>query len=264
MSDVIPVRDKGIPGSTLKIIAIITMLIDHIGAAILEPYLVKMGAEDLMMLRSFDYPTPILIVGITDFVLRLIGRIAFPIFCFLLIEGFYHTKSRLKYALRLFVFALIAEVPFDLAFNSEILEFAHQNVFLTLLLGLLSIWAYEAFHDRFPDVNKWYKAFGDILIIFVAILISILIKNDYTISGVTAIYLMNVYRQRKKSFVWEQGAGCVFLTLWNLMEVTSLLTIPLVKKYNGQKGLNLKYVFYAFYPVHLLILYAISYFLVGR
>ena len=267
MTNIIPVRDKGIPGSTLKLIAIVTMLIDHIGAAVLETYLTKEGAGKLISLENMnygDYPAGIVAMVFCDYVLRLIGRIGFPLFCFLLIEGFYHTKSRLKYAIRLAGFALISEVPFDLAFNNAVLEYSHQNVFFTLLLGLLSLWANEWFHEHFGGKNKWYLLFGDLLILSIAIVLSVLLRNDYTICGVTAIYLMNIYRQRKESYTWEQGAGCVFLTIWNIMEFTSLLTIPMVKRYNGQKGLNMKYVFYIFYPAHLTILYLISNYLVGR
>ncbi|MBP3544518.1 MAG: hypothetical protein J6J86_09845, partial [Lachnospiraceae bacterium] len=121
---------KGLAGSTLKIIAIITMFIDHIGAAIFENNEITMC---VMAKGEHAY----VIWGLADLVLRLIGRIAFPIFCFLLVEGFLHTRDVKKYALRLGAFCLISEIPFNLAFFGQPLYAGHQNVFFTLLIGLL-------------------------------------------------------------------------------------------------------------------------------
>ena len=109
---------KGIPGSTLKIIAIVTMLIDHIAAVVLDGYLQKVGFYERMINMFVLAPTETTmtkVIYIVDMMMRLIGRLGFPLFCFLLVEGFYFTKSRTRYAFRLFLFALISEIPFDLA-----------------------------------------------------------------------------------------------------------------------------------------------------
>lgn len=121
---------KGLSGSTLKLIAIITMLIDHIGAAVIARLLIA-GQGSEMLYKIY-------------YAMRAVGRVAFPIFCFLLVEGFFYTGSRKKYALRLFGFALLSEIPFDLAFSGKILEFGYQNVFFTLLIGLLTIMLFDA------------------------------------------------------------------------------------------------------------------------
>ena len=107
---------KGLTGSTLKIIAMIAMLIDHIGAAVLVRVIRSTG--DMSLYEGYT-------------ILRKIGRIAFPIFCFLLVEGFIHSSDKKKYALRLGIFALLSEVPFDLAFQSKVVGFEYQNVFFT-------------------------------------------------------------------------------------------------------------------------------------
>ena len=119
-------RRIGLTGSTLKLIAIVTMFIDHVGAAIV--------ARILLQYRA-DIPVITAICGVMDYhtlyvvymTLRTIGRIAFPIFCFLLVEGFLHTRDSRKYAMRLGIFALVSEIPFDLAFSSALLEFEYQH-----------------------------------------------------------------------------------------------------------------------------------------
>ena len=124
----------------LKWIALITMFIDHIGAIILEKGAISAYNQGLPTALSYDVS---LLLSKMDFFIRQIGRISFPIFCFLLVEGFYHTSNRKKYALRLFLFACISEIPFDLCFRGKILEFSYQNVMFTLLIGFLTMWAIE-------------------------------------------------------------------------------------------------------------------------
>ena len=117
-------KKRGLSGAVLKWIALVTMLIDHIGLTVVYQALIydrDLWLNDTMMTLYA--------------VLRSVGRLAFPLFCFLLAEGFRHTSSRGKYLLRLAVFALLSEIPFDLAVNSRVIEFSSQNVFFTLLLG---------------------------------------------------------------------------------------------------------------------------------
>ena len=131
------VKQQGISGYWLKVIAVISMLIDHTSAVILE------------QIPGLENPA---------FLMRIIGRLAFPIYCFLLVEGFYHTRRRAKYAGRLFLFALISEVPFDLAFSRRMWDFSSNNVFFTLLFGLLVIWGVEGLKQEhrspFPSLSS--------------------------------------------------------------------------------------------------------------
>lgn len=108
------VKQQGISGYWLKVIAVVSMLIDHTSAVILE------------QIPGLEAPA---------FFMRIIGRAAFPIYCFLLVEGFYHTRSRAKYAGRLFLFALISEVPFDLAFSRRMWDFPAAMSFLLCCSG---------------------------------------------------------------------------------------------------------------------------------
>lgn len=116
-------------GTALKRIACLSMLLDHIGASLLENGLFRCSAIAPRL------------VGL-DQLLRLVGRLAFPIYCFLLVEGFLHTHDLKKYALRMLGFALISEGPFDWAFFSGV-YWGHQNVYFTLLLGLLAMKALD-------------------------------------------------------------------------------------------------------------------------
>ena len=132
-------------GTALKTIACITMLVDHIGASCIEAGLllpelergeVSGGAWNQLSLFQLDR------------VLRFTGRLAFPIFCFLLVEGFVHTRDVKKYVRRLFLFALISEVPFDLAFFRTPFALDHQNVYWTLALGVLAMTGLKRFEKE--------------------------------------------------------------------------------------------------------------------
>ena len=127
----------GISGSVLKWIAVITMAIDHMGAGFLESYVMNAWGGSTIGNTFAGRWNEILSV---DQILRYIGRPAFPIFCFLLVQGFLHTRDVKKYAIRLGIFALISEIPFDLALHIRPFHWQNQNVFFTLLLGLLAIW----------------------------------------------------------------------------------------------------------------------------
>ncbi len=160
-------KKKEITGAVLKWIAIVTMLIDHIGAAYVEPWIFgEFGTS------------PDTIWGINAWtfyeILRSIGRIAFPIFIFLMVEGFFYTRNRKKYAIRLGLFCLISEIPFDLAFQPQDLEiwkylrhldrinfsYTYQNVFFTLFIGFLTIWAMDAVKNYFVQRKLRLKPVG--------------------------------------------------------------------------------------------------------
>lgn len=233
---------KGLSGSTLKIIAIVTMLIDHIGATIVESAMYSLVGNQQALMTVYYIMLS----------MRIIGRLAFPIFCFLLVEGFFHTKNVKKYTLRLFIFALISEFAFDFAFNQSFLEFSHQNVFFTLLIGVLMMWAMEYLKNRFKD-NK--RAFS-VLFVIVAVLASVLadiIKCDYGSLGIIVIMMMYIFRNYKILKALTVCSVFALRTNFSIQSLAGLAFIPILF-YNGKKGLSLKYFFYAFYPVHLFIL----------
>ena len=254
-------------GSSLKLIAVITMAIDHFAACVIYAMLVwHVLPFNISFAKLYE----------TYEVMRGIGRQAFPIYCFLLVEGFMHTHSRLKYLGNLIIFALISEIPFDIALKcppeymdipdifviiSECHEelMSHQNVFFTLALGLLCCWAAEAFIKHFAD--GWFMTLICVLfaagIGFAGFKLGDICHTDYHGIGVLLIYAMYALHWFR---IPALGLGFAILTRLNA-ELWSFPAFILMLFYNGKrgflkKGTASKYFFYLFYPVHL-ILFAI-------
>lgn len=257
-------------GYHLKLIALITMLIDHIAAVVIwRVYAASFAITGSM--QTSDFMGDKLIVWVAENqeivysvyeIMRYIGRMAFPIYCFLLVEGFLHTRSVSKYTIRLFVFALISEIPFDLAIAGEWWSLEYSNVFFTLVIGLLLIWALsyiEKFYAFWKEKN-WDKFLGNLICTalggFGAIVLGafaeMVLKTDYGFAGVIAIATLYMLRQ------FKEGAFVIAIVLLSALssstEILALLMLFPLMKYDGTRGKNIKYLFYAFYPVHLLIL----------
>lgn len=319
METAVLAEKKGITGSTLKIIAIVAMLIDHVGAVILEAYIKNaaqmMDGSQQMMMNYYK-------VYLVDLVLRCIGRFGFPIFVFLLIEGFTHTHSIAKYIRNLSIFVLLSEIPFNLALNHTLLSFEYQSVFCTLLIGTLvltgikylaedkkyseklapvyylaGIWfgALFGYLISYSDIAGFYAGLGlqiavywyiavfavvglivvcirgrkltvdqkntfviASLIVIVGVIAANLLNTDYSGWGIFTIVVMYYFRNDyKKRMIF----GVLSLTLMSFLEAFAFFMVIPAKRYNGKRGLSIKYFFYAFYPVHLFILYLIAYFL---
>ena len=229
----------GITGSTLKWAAIILMAIDHIGAGILENFVLNIWGRSPMGYHFAEQWETIFAV---DGVLRMIGRPAFPIFCFLLVEGFCHTHDVKKYAVRLGIFALVSEIPFDLALWNQVPHWQYQNVFFTLLIGLLAMLAVRRY-----GTNTALK----VLILAAGAVLAEFLHTDYGAFGVLFIGILYLLRDNRK---WQciVGAACC---LW---ELTAPLAFLLIWRYNGERGRQPRWLFYWFYPAHLLLYYVIG------
>lgn len=259
------VAGRGITGSTLKLIAIVAMLVDHIGAAIVERIMIVNGYLEAAYTSQAAFGAWMAehrLLCTTDLVMRAAGRIAFPIFCFLLVEGFQRTRDVKKYALRLGLFALISEVPFDLAFRSQVLEFRQQNVFFTLFLGLLVMIAFDRI--RRSDLHVIVKVVLDAAALAGGILAADMLQTDYHGFGVLCIVMLYLFRENRR---WQAAAGIVTILAGSYLmmgglnamfsEMAAVIGFLPIYFYNGRRGLRMKYVFYLFYPVHLLILYGL-------
>lgn len=231
-------------GSALHILAMAFMLMDHMWATVVP------GNQWLTY----------------------IGRLAFPIFAFLISEGFYHTSDFRKYALRLLIFGVISEIPFDLMYASTIFYPFHQNVMFTLLLGLLAIRGLDNARQE-PTVKSAVKG---LLILLGTCLAAAVGFTDYGAKGVLTVVVFYVFRSSPSAWVgqffclnllnlvFSQGLfipvqifGHTFEFQTQGFAVLALIPIWL---YNGKRGLDskiFKYASYAFYPVHMLILYII-------
>ncbi|MCD8021884.1 MAG: conjugal transfer protein TraX [Lachnospiraceae bacterium] len=229
---------SGISGSTLKLIAIITMLIDHTGATVIFSIARLPAVLGDAALRS----TWQNIYSVS----RDIGRLAFPIFCFLLVEGFLHTRSPRKYAARLFLFALISEVPFDIALKGSWYYPDKQNVYFTLLIGLLVLIAIRWITD---DGHR--PVLLSVLPIALGMFVAWQIDTDYNFKGVFLIAILYLMRQSRL----YQCVGGAAAIAWELPAPIAFIPVYF---YNGKRGFSLKYFFYWFYPVHLMLLYVIN------
>ncbi|MCR5031777.1 MAG: conjugal transfer protein TraX [Lachnospiraceae bacterium] len=235
------------PGSTLKWIALITMIIDHVAAALLYPCM------EAGIYGPFDYDFWLVVYRI----MRNIGRIAFPIYCFLLVEGYHYTRNKWKYLRNLAIFALVSEVPFDMAFESEVVFWNYQNVFLNLLISLLTImtvdWALQKFCKKDKGLVHdlcWLipTAIGGV--------IALVTFSDYYFFGtILTVILYRFYHNR----ILQGIIGYLVFTF----EPWCFPSFILLQMYNGKRGRQYKYFFYAAYPVHLLIIVAIRYFCFG-
>lgn len=237
------VNKKPLTGSTLKWIAIISMLIDHIGAFLIEPILLEhgvglggiFGGGPALQTSPYYFLSQIYTIS------RLIGRLAFPIFAFLIVEGFLHTRNLKKYIIQMGIFALVSEIPFDLAGSGVILEFSYQNIFFTLFIGLLSI----AIFDELGKTSKvkW-------LVPVLGMVFAELLRTDYSAMGVLVIFIFYYFHDDFKSR--NLFNGILFLS-----QLTAVFSLALIQLYNGRRGKQNKFFFYIFYPAHLALLFLI-------
>ena len=226
---------KGLSGSALKMIALITMMIDHTAVLIFDKV-------DLAFIPLFTVGSENITVY---YICRLIGRIAFPLYCFLLAEGFHYTKNRKKYGANLLIFAVLSEPAWNLAHSGKWF-YGSQNVFFTLFFGFLAMYFYEKFRDE--KILCWTA-------VFAVFIFSSFFCADYGLNGVGLILFMHVMRESKTA---RTVLGCLFFRIqWKVVPAFLLMNL-----YNGKRGFIKgkigKYLFYAAYPIHILILYFIK------
>ena len=259
-------RIRFLSGNSLKIIAVLAMVIDHtckiVFQWLLSNYWGVMVDNGEMSWEQFAQ-----IDNFIRFDLQSIGTIAFPLFCFLLAEGFQHTKSRKRYIRLMFVFALISEIPFDIGFFSSYSKmegtfpfyFKYQNVFFTLFLGLLALVCLERFSCKSEERADKVKAIV-LQIISVAAIATVaeLIRCDYGMEGILYIACFYICRKNRIYQVLLFLLAYMVAT-GNQPPMCTLLACLIILLYNGKRGkMKLKYFFYAFYPIHISLLYFVT------
>lgn len=235
-----------IQGSTLKWIAMISMLIDHLAVVVFMP---AFGIEEYYTIID-----SIQIGGTTLLMMcmRWVGRLAFPIFCFLLVEGLVHTHSRVNYLRNLLILAVASEIPYDLAFGGHIVDFRFQNVAFTLVLGFLACWGIDWLDDiQAENPSARGITIKKVILVVVLSFIALKLATDYNAFGVLAIVVLYLWRDHR---IKQCLIGAL---LFGLLTPTAALAFIPIYFYNGERGQQPKYLFYAFYPVHLLGLYLI-------
>lgn len=302
-SSLLPERCRVLSGSGLKTLAMLAMLIDHSALAFrklltqnvfpdvaLGPFFSKfLGQEGVPVETLNQFLNKLLGMRFTTYVLlRGIGRIAFPIFCFLLAEGFRHTRSKSRYALNLLIFAVLSEIPYNIVHEGKLL-YPGQNVFFTLLLGCLGMWVIS----RIDDIPRWpclgliglglcawllqkdIPLYGPIVLILLGVLAALIKKEVPLRGGLILIGLGVCAILLHCDYDWK---GYLLLLLMYLLGehpmvqcfagVTLLgwpggvaFAYPLMNLYNGKRGYiqgpAAKYAFYLFYPVHLTLIWLI-------
>lgn len=209
----------------LKMIALISMLLDHV-ARIFLPHL---------------------------YILKMVGRLAFVLYSFLLVEGFVHSKNLKRYFIRLLVFAVLSEIPFDLAFYGTWLEASHQNVFFSLTAGLLSLFVVSS-----------KKLASDLKVLYVVGLVTLcnILRFDYYYLGVFQVLCFYAYRSSVvKKFLTVGILNVFYMFRISIQSVAVVGFLP-IYVYNGKEGKKTGLLYYTYYPLHLLIYWVIRRFLI--
>ena len=324
-------KKKGLNAASIKIIAMACMFLDHFAASIFQGFILShrlssgLSFADSLVIydRAFSSPE-----GVVYLVMRMIGRISFPIYCFFIVEGLMHTRNRLKYLMRLLIFAVISEVPFDVAIFGTVFYHLYQNVIITHAIGLAMIWGIDelfkadlkkvhdillkiaacifapfvlagltmrillsVFYDMVESTDNpqsfvstvfvtFWVFFVLALIIFICFIhvkrgkeaaskVSIVFAlagaaclladqsdilgsmSDYGALGIITILIIYWLRERK---IRSVVMSCLFLAVSSVSEIPCFLSLPILANYNGERGKGSKYIYYVFYPAHLLIL----------
>lgn len=238
-------QKPSLTGFGLKRLAVVSMVIDHIGSILLGAMLAAYRTGDTLVVNG-DSPAELWKIMQGREVCEVLGSIAFPIFCFLMVEGFLHTRNRVGYGLRLALFALLSEIPFDLAHFQTPFSLKLQNVMFTLAVSIFTLLALSWAEKRWKETPglRWAA-----MAMFTAagMALAYLLRGEYVFLGVLSVVL--VYLLRGKGRLRAAGlAPLLVASPW------VLLAVPPILLYNGERGRGSKWFFYIFYPAHFLVL----------
>ena len=222
-------------GAQLKYIAFISMLIDHVNNALITPFL--NGKGFLLHLSNL---------------FSILGRIAFPIFVFFIVEGFFKTSNRKKYLITLLIFGVISEVPFDMFTSKVFFDPYWNNIMFTLALCLITIWIIDAVKEKISNKVLWYSI--SIVIVGISCAVAMALSLDYDYHAIIVAYIFYIFYDKP-----ILGAGLGYLSI--IKELYSCLGFAMTVTYNGERGKQNKWINYLFYPVHILILGILRFYL---
>ena len=194
--------------------------------------------------------------------MRCMGRIAFPVFCFVLVEGFFHSSNRERYLARLIIFSVLSEIPFDLALKGTLWNLCHhpspqtimdwstQNVFLTLSLGFAAMMVMDRYQNDTTRI---------LLTVIVFSIAGEILHCDYGSTGVVTIIVFYFIRKYKRVPLIYGYIPLMLVGFLSHIQLACILSYPLLKRYSGEKGTGSRYFFYIAYPAHLMLLLIIKY-----
>lgn len=215
-------------GAQLKYIAFLSMFIDHVNNSLITPFLD--GKGPLLYISNF---------------FSILGRIAFPIFIFFIVEGYFKTSNRKKYLANLLIFAFISEIPFDIFTSKSFYQPYWNNIMFTLALCLLTIWLIDTLKEKLGNKILWYLT--SIIIVGLSGFIAMYLSLDYDYHAIIIAYIFYLFYDKP-----ILGAGLGYISI--LKELYSFLGFAMTVCYNGERGRQNKWVNYLFYPIHMLIL----------
>ena len=245
-------REIGFSHNALVIIAMFSMFLDHFAFIIISGG--KLYGYDLTLFQNAIKLPEAKKWLLLYTILRIIGRISFPIFSFLIVEGFRKSSNVFKYIIRVFIFAIISELPFDLMiFNRLSLDcFQVQNVLWTYFTALIML--------SIIKLMSKLPVFLTMIPAIIAAIITFFLKSDYWIEGIILIYIFYIFRH-------DLNLKCLFILIVTfLMTINNyyglgILSVFFIYFYDGTKGyFDLRRLHYLFYPLHILILYFTLYF----
>lgn len=244
---------RGFTGNQLKLIAIVAMLIDHIASSIVWQVYLDATIVDGVYMMGDLVPERAKQLHLIYTIMRIIGRLTFPIFAFMLVEGFLHTNNLKRYMKRLLIFAIISEIPYDIASSYSLVSLSGQNVIWTFLIGIISLY----FIKKFENHEK--RGALTIATILLGELATFTIQSSYYLGGILLISILYIFRNKPiYKTIGVIGVFTFMSLIFMPVQIFALVAFVFLKFYNGRLGKGNKYLFYVFYPAHLLILGIIS------
>lgn len=233
----------------LKRVAMASMVIDHTGSFLLRALMAPYQVDGMLAVNQ-DSPAALRQLMLGREICGILGSIAFPIFCFLIVEGFLHTRDRGRYGRQVLWFALISEIPYNLAHYRTGFSPRLQNVMFTLACAILTLLLISKAEERWAEQKavRWGMTAAAIA---AGMVMAYLIRGEYVFLGPLAASLVYLLRGRGKLRV----AGLAPLLVVSPWVV---LAVPFLLLYNGERGRGNKWFFYIFYPAHFLVFAALT------
>lgn len=233
----------GLTGFGLKRLAVVSMVIDHTGSFLLRAMMIPYMVDGTLTVGG-DSPAVLQKLMWARELCDILGRIAFPLFCFLMVEGFLHTHDRVKYGLRMAAFALVSEIPFNIAHYQRMFDPRLQNVMFTLAVSIFTLLLISKAEERYRE-RPGLRGLWVVLLTLAGAGAALFARGEYVFLGVFSA--VGLYLLRDRGWLRVLGlAPLLVVSPW------TLLAWPLALLYNGERGRGCQWFFYLFYPAHFL------------